>query len=349
MIEKQALNKMAIKPPPLMHPEGIKERGWGRVKSVVQTLLHPFRPAQNSYVTSQPIMSAQEIAAWGQELEAYWSSLPPSKRLSELALFGDQSSRFRGQGMEYEESRAYQPGDELRHLNWRLMARSGKAFTKLFQEERQAQWVIVLDQRQSMRFGTRGRLKVTQGLRIAGWLAWMAQQQRVRIQAVGLSESVSLTPVLQGMNLYPQVMQALAIPCPPSQHANEPQMTDVLNQLKIHWPNGSRIWLISDFADLTANDQAWLQTLNQSWSLHAFFVQDKMEHTLPGKYGLNLTDGEQTYSLNAEQQAQYTVWAYPEYKKRAQLFNQNGIQVRAVFCHHGLKDIVQSASLPLIE
>lgn len=281
----------------------------------------------NSDISQQPIMSGQEIAAWGQELEAYWSSLPPSKRLSELALFGDQSSRFRGQGMEYEESRAYQPGDELRHLNWRLMARSGKAFTKLFQEERQAQWVIVLDQRQSMRFATRGQLKVTQGLRIAGWLAWMAQQQRVRIQAVGLSESVSLTPVLQGMNLYQQVMQALAIPCPIDSQVTEPKLADVLQQLKTHWPNGSRIWLISDFADLRAQDQAWLAAMNESWQISAFWLEDQAENQLAAKHTLQLQSQGQTYQLNPTQQQSYNQWSAQSRQQRQAWLKQAGLAV----------------------
>ena len=290
-----------------------------------QTLLKA--KARQNNVTSQPIMSAQEIAAWGQELENYWSSLPPSKRLSELALFGDQSSRFRGQGMEYEESRAYQPGDELRHLNWRLMARSGKAFTKLFQEERQAQWVIVLDQRQSMRFATRGRLKVTQGLRIAGWLAWMAQQQRVRIQAVGVSETVSLTPVLQGMNLYQQVMQTLAIPCPIKDSISEPKLADVLQQLKAHWPNGSRIWLISDFADLTAQDQAWLAAMNESWQISAFWLEDQAENQLAAKQTLQLHSQGQTYQLNPTQQQSYNQWSAQSRQQRQAWLKQAGLAV----------------------
>lgn len=318
--------------------------GWGRVKSVVQPLLHPFRPAQNSYITSQPIMSAQEIAAWGQELEAYWSSLPPSKRLSELALFGDQSSRFRGQGMEYEESRAYQPGDELRHLNWRLMARSGQAFTKLFQEERQAQWVIVLDQRQSMRYGTRSRLKVSQGLRIAGWLAWMAQQQRVRIQAVGVSEKVSLTPVLQGMNLYQQVMQALVIPCPIEPHANEPKLSDVINQLKHHWPTGSRLWLISDFSDLDDNDTPWLTTLNQSFALNAYLIADTSEIGLPAKSTLQLSDGQHTHLLEPEQQTAYTNWAQAYFEQTQRRLNDSGLTVQRVFCQAQLNQLIATLS-----
>lgn len=307
----------------------------------LQTLKARFsKPSRAPNISQQPILSAQQIAEWGHELEAYWASLPASKRLSELALFGDQSSRFRGQGMEYEESRLYQPGDELRHLNWRLMARTGKAFTKLFQEERQAQWVIILDQRQPMRFATKGQLKVTQGARIAGWLAWMAQQQRVQIQAIGLSETVSMTPVIQGMNLYQQTMQALAIPCPPKINAVEPKLADVLNQLKAHWPNGTRVWIISDFADLTESDQAWLTAMNESWHLSAFWVEDPAETELPAKQPLKLQSQHQAWLLDNQQQSQYQSWAQPQRDKHQAWLKQAGVDVRRVQTTDSLQQIL---------
>lgn len=292
---------------------------------------------------SQPIMSAQDIQDWARDLEHFWGSLPPSQRLSELALFGDQASRFRGQGMEYEESRFYQAGDELRHLNWRLMARTGKAFTKRFQEERQAQWIILLDQRQSMRFATRGRLKVSQGLRMAGWLAWLAQQQRIQIQAIGFGENLTMTPVIQGMNLYPQLMHTLALPCPPKPDAKEPSLADVLNQLKVHWPKGSRIWMISDFHDLKANDQAWLSAMNEQWHLTAVWIEDPIERQLPAKQTLQLQapDNHQAWLLNSEQQAEFNAWVAPERDKHQAWLKQSGVDLMSLQTTDGLREMAR--------
>ena len=58
---------------------------------------------------------------------------------------GAYRSRFKGRGMEYDESRPYQPGDDIRHLDWRVMARTGKAHTKLFCEERERPVYLWLD------------------------------------------------------------------------------------------------------------------------------------------------------------------------------------------------------------
>jgi uncharacterized protein (DUF58 family) len=89
--------------------------------------------------------------------------LPP--RDSRATHVGAQSSRLYGRGMDYAESRAYQPGDDVRRLDWRLTARSGRLHTKLFQEEREGQLLILMDQHASMRFGTRVRFKSVQAAR----------------------------------------------------------------------------------------------------------------------------------------------------------------------------------------
>ena len=353
MIEKQAINKMAIKPVPLMHPEGIKESGWtsffkppplmgggwGRVKSFVQFLFHSFRSTQNSHTTSQPIMSALEIADWARELEAYWVSLPPSKRLSELALFGDQTSRFRGQGMEYEESRAYQPGDELRHLNWRLMARTGKPSTKLFQEERQAQWVLLLDMRASMRFGTRTQLKVTQGLKVAGWLAWLAQKNRVRIQVVAVGEQVSVSPVWQGHQLYQPVMQWLAKPCPPIPADQiELNLFDVIDGLKQQWAKGSQLMMISDFQQVSDADVQHGLVLSQDWQVTGFWIQDRAEHRLETTQSLRLRDRNTTRLLSREQQQTYTAWAEQDFAERELKLKQAGFSIQTIMADDSLQN-----------
>ena len=85
---------------------------------------------------------------------------------------GEHMSAHRGYGLDYEESRVYQPGDEMRFMNWRLTARTGEAHVKIFREERRPNAFILLDTRHSMRFGTRVRLKVTQALRAAVLLAF---------------------------------------------------------------------------------------------------------------------------------------------------------------------------------
>ncbi len=104
--------------------------------------------------------------------------LPQDSRATRV---GTQTSRLYGRGMDYAESRAYQPGDDVRRLDWRLTARSGRLHTKLFQEEREGQLLILLDQHASMRFGTRARFKSVQAARAASLAAWYAVRAGERV------------------------------------------------------------------------------------------------------------------------------------------------------------------------
>ena len=105
---------------------------------------------------------------------------------------GQQSSRLYGRGMDYAESRAYQAGDDVRRLDWRLTARSGKLHTKLFQEDREGSLLILLDTHASMHFGTRERFKSVQAARAAAAAAWYAVRagERVGVMAFGHADQL---------------------------------------------------------------------------------------------------------------------------------------------------------------
>ena len=82
-----------------------------------------------------------------------------TSRLASELLAGQYHSAFKGRGIEFEEVRPYQPGDDVKSIDWRVTARTGHAYTKLFQEERERPVVILTDMRAMMQFGTRNRFK----------------------------------------------------------------------------------------------------------------------------------------------------------------------------------------------
>ncbi|HEY4531233.1 MAG TPA: DUF58 domain-containing protein, partial [Luteimonas sp.] len=83
-------------------------------------------------------------------------------------------SAVRGRGMEYAESRGYAIGDDARHIDWRVTARTGKAHTKLFQAERERLTLLVADTAPALYFGTRVRFKSVQAARAGAVAAWRA-------------------------------------------------------------------------------------------------------------------------------------------------------------------------------
>lgn len=101
---------------------------------------------------------------------------------------GGYVSRFKGRGMEFDEARLYQPGDDIRSIDWRVTARTGKAHTKVFREERERPVFISVDNRPAMQFATRGVFKSVLAAKLAGLLAWTAQHHGDRIGGQLFSE-----------------------------------------------------------------------------------------------------------------------------------------------------------------
>ncbi|HFJ9746576.1 TPA: DUF58 domain-containing protein, partial [Stenotrophomonas maltophilia] len=109
---------------------------------------------------------------------------PPPPRRGRAGNAGQAPSPLRGRGMEYAESREYVAGDDARHIDWRVTARTGRAHTKLFQAERERVSLIVADTSPALYFGTRVRFKSVQAARAGAVAAWSAQRRGDRVGAL---------------------------------------------------------------------------------------------------------------------------------------------------------------------
>jgi hypothetical protein len=108
---------------------------------------------------------------------------------------GTRLSRQRGRGIDFSEVRLYQPGDDVRTIDWRVTARKNVPHTKVFREERERLTLIVVDQSQSMFFGSRVRLKSVAAAEFAGLAAWRAIRQNDRVGGVSFWASGSVVRV----------------------------------------------------------------------------------------------------------------------------------------------------------
>lgn len=93
---------------------------------------------------------------------------------------GDARSAFRGRGMEFAEVRAYNYGDDVRDIDWRVTARKNQPFTKLYAEEKDREVYVWLDLSPKMMFGTRNELKAVTAAKTAALLGWFALANRDR-------------------------------------------------------------------------------------------------------------------------------------------------------------------------
>ncbi len=279
--------------------------------------------------------------------------MPRNPKLSSAQRQGEQTSRFMGNGLEYEESRPYQLGDEIRRINWRLMARTGQAYTKLFQEERQEDWFILLDQRMSMRFGTRVRLKAEQALRVAGYFLWLAEKAALNLPVEGarLAEELVFTPTFIGRGSYTQMMHAFSQPCPPistaQQSTPEPALHAVLNDLSQRLQPGSRLIIISDFHDLDESCLATLTALQQFARVKAICIEDPAERVLPVMEGVQLqsmASGE-LFEVQAQTLQDYAAWAENHLQARLTRLRQAGVKVNRLLADAPLQSLVEQLEL----
>ena len=104
-----------------------------------------------------------------------------ASRLANEQLSGDYHSVFKGQGLAFEEVRAYQPGDDVRFIEWNVTARTGVPHIKVFREEREMTVVLVVDRSRGMTFGTVGRSKSQLASVIAGAIAFTAIKNNDRV------------------------------------------------------------------------------------------------------------------------------------------------------------------------
>ena len=135
------------------------------------------------------------------------------------ALAGRQASRLRGRGLSFEELRNYAPGDDIRHIDWKVTARTGRPHTRVFTEERERPVFLVVDQRLGMFFGTRVQMKSVTAAELAALLSWQAVEAGDRLGALVLADAAmpefdphrSRRAVLRVLDAVARHNQALAV------------------------------------------------------------------------------------------------------------------------------------------
>ena len=164
---------------------------------------------------------------------------------------GQALSPLRGRGMEYAESREYAQGDDARHIDWRLTARSGKPHTKLFQAERERLTLLVADTAPSLYFGTRTRFKSVQAARAGAVAAWIAVRDGDRIAALRGSTKEAPVPPAAGPRGALRVLDALVrwYSAPPADDAG---LAVALDHARRLLRPGSRLVVLADPASVAA-------------------------------------------------------------------------------------------------
>lgn len=222
---------------------------------------------------------------------------------AQSALAGSVKSHFRGRGLDFEEVRHYQAGDDTRTIDWRVTARTGVAHTKLFREERERPVFVAIDQRRSMAFGSQHCFKSVQAAEVAALLSWAALRQSDRIGGLVFNDQQheevrpkrSKNAILQLLHQIDDFNNRL-LSANPIDCSN--QINDMAFELRQIARHGSAVFIISDFHGFNEAGVKQLYQLKRHNDVTAIIISDPMEYQLPATGGSVLTDGERRFSIN---------------------------------------------------
>lgn len=219
------------------------------------------------------------------------------RRRALAQLSGGQRSNFRGRGIEFEEVRGYQAGDDIRAIDWRVTARTGTAHTKMFHEERERPILLVVDQRPAMQFGSRHCFKSVLAAELAALLAWSAlgNNERVGGLLMRADDHWEMRPRNSRRKVL-ALLSALAEPLPVSDTnttADSPQrFASLLRSARRVARPGTSIFLISDFDGAERDDaQEELFQLARHTEITGIHCSDPLEAMLPPAGEYAVTDG----------------------------------------------------------
>jgi len=209
------------------------------------------------------------------------------RKRSAAPLSGGSVSRRLGRGLDFAEVRQYQPGDDVRMIDWKVTARSGQAHTKLFVEERERPVLLVVDFRAGMRFGTRGMYKSVLAARLAALLGWCAVGSHDRVGGFVFtddwhSEIRPQTGRRGLMGLFRAIHQSqLRIPT-----QDDDQLARCLGRLRHGVHAGSTVVILSDFEGFDDSARSSLGSVLKTLDIVAIHICDPLDFSLPepGKY-----------------------------------------------------------------
>lgn len=204
-------------------------------------------------------------------------------------------SRCRGRGMEFEETRLYQPGDNVRAIDWRVSARTGKAHTKLFREERERPVHLLVDQRCSMFFGSTRRFKSVLAAELAAALAWAALAGADRIGGQIIGDHVeydtrarrdrrAILHFLHDLHACNRLLPGTGTP--PTQ-----TLARMFEDCRRIARPGTAVFVIGDMHDLNSEAERHLVLLGRHVDITVLRIVDALETVPPERGRFAISDG----------------------------------------------------------
>ena len=211
-----------------------------------------------------------------------------TRNLVNTIFAGEYHSVFKGRGMAFAEVREYQPGDDVRTIDWNVTARMDDPFVKVFDEERELTVILMVDASASGDFGTVSQMKGEIGAEICALLAFSAIQNNDRVGLIIFTDKVELfIPPKKGKKHVLRVIRELLYFQPSGRGTNIDAALEYLNRVTYR---RSVVFLVSDF--FASNYEKALRVANRRHDLIAITLEDPREYDLPAIGIVELEDAE---------------------------------------------------------
>lgn len=267
-------------------------------------------------------------------------AIPERVSKARAHLAGHRASLIKGRGMEFAEVRHYQNGDDVRTIDWRVTARTGKAHTKLFVEERERPIYLLIDMSNSLYFGSSLMLQSVQAAHLAATLGWSAIHHGDRLGALIACENehLELKPRSRQMGILQLIAglkkihdQQLKQLEQPTQNPNH--LLKACQRLQRIAKPGSLIWIITDGMDVTEQCLAPLSELKRHCDMGAFVITDPLRQgtlDLPKRFSLPVKDAGIERILDRESYGQWLAEQQAKQLSFIQLMDKLRVQTRFI-------------------
>jgi uncharacterized protein (DUF58 family) len=200
-----------------------------------------------------------------------------TRRAVDEVVSGQYKSRFRGQGVQFSEHRPYVPGDDVRHINWNVSARTKEPLVKQFDEERELTVFLVVDISGSETFGSDRKLKSEIAAEISGMLAYAASHTGDKVGLLIFAGEVELIiPPRKGRQHILRVIRELLVHKSSSKGTGLSEALDATGRIMKH---SGVVFVISDF--MAENYEVSLRRLSRKHDVVAVTIGDERESQIP--------------------------------------------------------------------
>lgn len=251
-----------------------------------------------------------------------------SSRIVNTMMAGHYKSVFRGTGIEFEEVREYSPGDEVKSIDWKVSARLGKPFVKLYREERELIVILLVDMSASGYFGTRESIKQETAAEIASILAFSAIRNNDKVGAILFTSSVEkyIPPKKGSTHVWRVIKEIFAFR--PTHKGTDIQ--NAVSYLGKVCRKKAVVFLVSDF--LCQNYSKQLKTASKKHEFISVLVTDPGEFLLPQAGILSIQDFETGERLLLDASDERTRRAFSEQKKAEYMMTRDTLTSAGIDC-----------------